>query len=513
VAAADGTAGVAGRLSGAARIAIRRPGGAFAAAVDLGRTDQAPALAAAPGGWIVAASTGNRSLTATTFKPDGQVARAVLDRGSSLGAPRAALTPDGVATVAWTARTFPLARRFAEFRGSWGAATPLPGGSGTRATDGGLALATAPSGRRLLAWAADDGIRVLVDGEPPAIVAPMTDGAAVSAALADDGSALVTFAGADNALFAADRGPGGAWTGPHRLSLDAQGQLPDFSVLDGIPPVGTVVASGGQAGAAWTVEGRIAAATGYAGGAWDPAVLVSSPVRDAFQFSLSQNGLLWTESNGPSPAATIRGARRAASAPADPVAPTFSARLPRRLPSTRTGRLTIPLRLRCDETCDVRLQAGSEESVARTVAAGRSVTIRLRAAADLLTAGDKRIALKLLVADRAGNVVRRGYTVRVRVLERPIRSFKVSLDHDFEMFSAAGNRAVARFVNNMIDRLASGTLDTRRAFRRPYDAGIDRIERVHDEITDTAVLDAIAEALTVPAARAGLATEDLFTSV
>jgi hypothetical protein len=98
----------------------------------------------------------------------------------------------------------------------------------------------------------------------------------------------------------------------------------------------------------------------------------------------------------------------------------------------------------------------------------------------------------------------------VRVLDRPIRLFKVRLDHDFEMFSAAGNRAVTRFVNDIIERLARGELKTYRAFRRPYDAGIDRIETQYDEASDTAVRDAIADALYVPAARAGLDAETLF---
>ena len=75
---------------------------------------------------------------------------------------------------------------------------------------------------------------------------------------------------------------------------------------------------------------------------------------------------------------------------------------------------------------------------------------------------------------------------------------------------AAGKRAVARFVNDMIERLARGELKTYRAFRRPYDAGIDRIETQYDEASDTAVRDAIADALYVPAARAGLDAETLF---
>ena len=53
-------------------------------------------------------------------------------------------------------------------------------------------------------------------------------------------------------------------------------------------------------------------------------------------------------------------------------------------------------------------------------------------------------------------------------------------------------------------------LKTYRAFRRPYDAGIDRIESRYDEASDTAVRDAIADALYVPAARAGLDAETLF---
>ncbi|MDA0169272.1 hypothetical protein OJ998_09260 [Solirubrobacter taibaiensis] len=510
-AAADGTAVIAGGQP-IARIAVRRPGGTFGTASALGRTGYDVALAAAPGGWVTAAWTRtgirslNSALNALVIAPSGAVTRAVLDRGQGLGGPRVVLGPDGTATVAWNNQ---VTRRFAEFRGgAWGAPIELEGGSGSRAGDGGLALAATPSGRRLFAWAADDGIRVQADGEPLAVVLPVTDGTAVAGALADDGSAIVTATGLANTTEAADRGPGGAWSVPHTISTGER--TTDYTDTPGPPPFSVVVAPGGRAAAAWLAGAQIAAAGGQAGGAWGAATPVSLPTRSAYAFDLSLTGreprlLFGSPDGGP-----LRGALLAATAPVDTSAPTFSAQVPRRLPGTKTGRITLPVAVQCEEACDARIEVDSETYAVRALGAGEQTAVRLSTRLDIGRAGDRRVAFRIIAGDRAGNVTRRRASVRVRVLDRPIRSFKVALDHDFGMFSAAGDRAVARFVNDMIDRLARGELKTYRAFRRLYDAGFDRIERAYDEAGDTAVRDAIADALYVPAARAGLDAETLF---
>jgi transposase len=107
-------------------------------------------------------------------------------------------------------------------------------------------------------------------------------------------------------------------------------------------------------------------------------------------------------------------------------------------------------------------------------------------------------------------VARRTATVRVRVLDRPLRSFRVGARHDFAMFSRAGDRAVGRLVNALIERLAAGA--PFRELVRRYRAGLRTIERRHPEVRDTAVLDEIQRALEVPLTRAGYDVESLVTS-
>ena len=200
-AASDGTAVIAD----ARRLVVRRPGGSFGAPVSLGRDANVPALAAAPGGRVAAAWSRlvsghwDRSvLTGAIVSPSGAVKRTTLAHGTFFE-PRVAVRGDGTATVAWDAQ-----RAWNVVNLPSGARTVLGGGVGTRYTSGGLALADG-----LIAWAADDGIRVQVDGEPTAVVSPIDDGAAVVAARAADGTAVVAFAGADNEIFAVDRAPGG----------------------------------------------------------------------------------------------------------------------------------------------------------------------------------------------------------------------------------------------------------------------------------------------------------------
>ena len=115
----------------------------------------------------------------------------------------------------------------------------------------------------------------------------------------------------------------------------------------------------------------------------------------------------------------------------------------------------------------------------------------------------RRPRIEVLATDRAGNVARVARTVRVRIVPRPLISFRVAPDHEFEMFTRAGDRAVARLVNELITALAAKEIDSVRDLRRRYQRGVRAIARTHDEIYDTAVQEEIFIALEVPLARAG----------
>ena len=162
----------------------------------------------------------------------------------------------------------------------------------------------------------------------------------------------------------------------------------------------------------------------------------------------------------------------------------------------------------------MRVQVAVGDAVARSVAAGTRTTVRLRGSSGLaqsllVRTGDHRLRVRLEVTDAAGNLVRRSARVRVRVLAVPLRSFKVGPRHDFAMFSQAGDRAVGRMVNAMIDGLASGW--SYRTLVREYDKAMTAIERRFDEVGDTAVRDEIQAALEVPVTRSGYSIEALLT--
>ena len=75
--------------------------------------------------------------------------------------------------------------------------------------------------------------------------------------------------------------------------------------------------------------------------------------------------------------------------------------------------------VRCSEACDARLSVRGT-GVARALPAGRTTTLRFRAPAELgrelrLRPRSHRVRVRLLVTDRAGNVVRSSRVVRVSV--------------------------------------------------------------------------------------------------
>lgn len=237
-AAPDGTAVVAAG-SEPARVATRPPGGTFGTATRLpgGRTSRL-AAAAAPGGHVAVLwaprepKTRKLALRALVAAPGRPTAQAVITRSGSVDQPALVIGPDGVATAGWTA-LHPLRKRTSEFRGGrW--STPVNVATSNEFSEtSGVSLAVAPNGRRLMAWEADDGVGVQVDGEPATVVAPKPDfTSAIVGALADDGSAILTFIADDGPMLGVDRAPGGAWSPPHALPL---GDAPRH-VVHGRPP-------------------------------------------------------------------------------------------------------------------------------------------------------------------------------------------------------------------------------------------------------------------------------------
>ena len=301
----------------------------------------------------------------------------------------------------------------------------------------------------------------MLDGGPPTLVDSTSyDATTVAAAVADDGTALLAYARSSSEIVAVDRA-GGTWGAPRVLSaaLPRDGESYDRSDSSGITLA--AIAPGGRAVAVWGMSDRdepqVFAAVGQAGGRWGAARRLSSITRTAWPAGLSADGthVSWTEDG-----LGVRGATLAPAA-SDTTAPGVSARLPTRIAPTRTGRFTVRVRVSCSEACDAQLalpggEYGSGSDVA-ALAAGQPRTLTLRATGSLAhellrDPKARRVRLRLSVTDRAGNVVRRGRTLRVPVIEKPIRALKVPLSRNFGMRTAAGNRLVATLVNEMITR-------------------------------------------------------------
>jgi len=423
-AAPDGTAVVAagaGTSDHPAQAAIRSPGGSFGAPVSLrgGRTRTLTA-AAAPGGQVAVLwgtrerATGKIALSALVAAPGRPSTRTVITRSGTVEHPGLAIAPDGTATAVWNA-LHPLRKRMSEFRdGSWSGPVDLATADSDGYGESGAAVALAPNGRRLLAWKAVDGVYVQVDGEPPAIVATPEYADAITAALADDGSAVLSFVDDASRLLVVDRASGGAWSQPHLLPLG--GELPDISFRDGLLGQQLDLAPGGQAMITWPLEnGRVVAVEGQAGGAWDTTgSLLSSPVRVASSPRFVGGRIVWLEPDGFGRPGALRGARLGAPALTDRTAPGFSARGPRRLARQRTGPLTVPIEVRCDEACDASARFGGVEGyAARSLVAGKPATLRVPAYLPE-GRGGFRVRIDVAVADRAGNQGRRSVVVRIR---------------------------------------------------------------------------------------------------
>ena len=155
------------------------------------------------------------------------------------------------------------------------------------------------------------------------------------------------------------------------------------------------------------------------------------------------------------------------------------------------------------------LDGGAFDRQVRAIGAGRSHTFRLRMRAEIARQfvrdpSARRLHLRLVATDRAGNVVRRRGSVRVRVIEKPIRSLKVAPDHSFGMKTAAGNRLVVALVNDLIERAARGGA-SEESLHRVYARGRAAIRRAgHREISSQRVRRRIDDALDIPLTRAGV---------
>jgi hypothetical protein len=354
--AADGTA-VAGFLaipgdilSSSPRIVVRRPGGAFGPALGVGAPRNpaalaAPAVAAAPGGWLAAAwvqDADQAQLVAAVVAPDGSVRTSVLDTGplfeTGYTSPRIGIDSTGAALVAFpqvnpaddrdiavlavdrSAGTWSVARRLA---------APKHDEADADVDNLPLATALAPDGRALVAW-------------------PVLD----------------LSAGFDRILIAT--GAAGGWTRPGTLSLPTRESV-------GAP-------------AAWVDA------------AGDPSVA-------------------WIEDP-----ARLRAVRLVAGAQPDTTPPRLTATLPRTMRVNRAGIRPVRLSVRCDEACDVRaavLVPGGdsvpEADAGRAVPAGRTVriTIRQQGQSFLPAPRPRHLRLRVIAADRAGNVAQRSRLVAV----------------------------------------------------------------------------------------------------
>lgn len=300
-AAPDGTAAVAiSNLGDHARLVVRRPDGTFERPVPVDLIhDGALHLAAAPGGHATAVwqrlDERRRfgELQALAFRPGGTVTRTRLARvtGDLPLFPAVVSRPDGTATVAWSEPGRPVRKRYADWRGGrWSAPIDLYAATDVGPLTGGVALAQAPGGRRLMAWSTTAHLHLAVQGEGtttiplPLWLGPrehelrLEDGrsalvrpgpvSAFSSALADDGSAAVLLE-TGTGTFAVDRGPDRRWSTPHRLPRPiAAGSAPELEI-----------APGGRVLVVWSQrDGRIISVTGRAGGRWGGAKPLAAPL-------------------------------------------------------------------------------------------------------------------------------------------------------------------------------------------------------------------------------------------
>ncbi|MDA0169271.1 hypothetical protein OJ998_09255 [Solirubrobacter taibaiensis] len=492
--AADGTAVRVNQVDLAPlSIEVRPPAGSFRESTLVGEEVEDADAAVAPGGWAAVAWQDLTSgLRLTVVRPDGTSTERKLD-GTQATAPTVGIDAFGNVTAAWLTP--------AGLQTTRGLVAPQ-----ASAVD----VAVSPSGRRLLTWGTETAVFARADDEPIQQLGAASLPSRMTAEIADDGAALAAFQdGPTGAVTVVDRPAGGAWSAPHAVS----GLYPAVprSFGDDFNYLSTVLTADGRAVVAWEHSRGpslgVFGVGGRPGGAWGPPTPLSSPIRDAgaMQAGFGAAGdphVLWGESE-----IGERGAKWVVGATPDAVPLDAQLTLPARRLSTRTGALEITASVRCAKPCDVRLSAHrSFTSDTRALPAGRTTRLRLRFTdIQVLYPRDPHVAkVELAVADRAGHVQRTKRTYRVRVIQRSMRSFRVGPSRKFGTGSRAGDRAVGRLVNTMLEGLHTREIRTERELRRKYQAGKRELERAgYDLGFDSATERQILAVLEVPLALKG----------
>jgi hypothetical protein len=295
-----------------------------------------------------------------------------------------------------------------------------------------MGLAVTPGGRALVAWTNGLAVRAVEGDAAPVTLASIAGVGVPVVALNDDGDGVVAFPqlnpsdDRDIAVLGADRAAGGPWSSARRLVAPRRDE-PDADV-DNLP-LATALAPGGRALVAWPVLDRAAgfdrmlAASGSAGGAWTPASVLSLPTRAsvgapaAWVDAAGDPRVAWIEDP-----ARLRADRLVADAQLDRTGPRLTAALPRTMRVNGHGIRPVRLTVRCDEACDVRaaiLVPGGdsvpEADAVRAVPAGKTVhiTIRQQGASFLPSPAPRHVRLRVIAADRAGNVAERSRLVAV----------------------------------------------------------------------------------------------------
>jgi hypothetical protein len=324
-AAADGTAAVLATRSGgepgsdATRMIVRGANGTFGTPIVVGNESALGAsLAVAPGGWAVATWVNDGTdATALVARPDGTTVRTVVDQvpkpsrsrpadETRLSMGRAGIDAGGNVTMVWERSD----RRTSRLRvaRSAGGGPPSAGADLTSAREARVAnvgVAVAPAGGSLLAWPAEDGIRVMLDDGPPELLdTASSDAVELAASLGDDGTGLVAYLRANDELVALERA-GGAWRRPRVLwSAPRRNGGYGSQGRELYETVHTTLAPSGRGAVVWNTgeeyEPKVYGALGQVGGAWGPGALVSSATRAAFAGGLALDArgvprVLWSE--------------------------------------------------------------------------------------------------------------------------------------------------------------------------------------------------------------------------
>ncbi len=496
--APDGTAVRISRVANAwLDIAVRPPAGSFREPISVGRSVEDADAAVAPGGWVAVAWQDTRSgLRLTIVRPDGTSTERKL-AGTQASTPAVGIDAQGTVTAAWSTPT-----------GLQSTSGPVAAQADT------FDVAVSPGGRRLLAWGTETALFARVDDEPVQHLAAVALPTRMAAEIGDDGAALVAFQdGPTGAATVVDRAAGAAWAAPHAVSGLYPVVPPSFG--DDFTYLSTVLTGDGRAVVAWEhtrgASTGVFGAGGRPGGPWEPPTPLSSPIRDAgaMQAGFDAAGdplVLWGESE-----IGERGAKWVVGATPDVVPLEAQLTLPVRRLSTRTGALEITASVRCAKPCDVRLSAHrSFTSDTRALPAGRTTRLRLRFTdIRVLYPRDPHVAkVELAVADRTGHVQRTQRTYRVRVIQRSMRAFRVGPSRRFGTGSRAGDQAVGRLVNALLEGLQTREIRTERELQRRYEAGKRQLESAgYDLRFDSRTQRRILAVLEVPLALKGYFAE------